>query len=74
MAKSDLNDLKRMWINQPSSLQKHHVLHGTRVLAIRETSVVYRVWFLDGPIISSQVPALALSAGWPKHLMNSERA
>jgi hypothetical protein len=56
-----------MWINQPSSLQAHHSLHGTRVLAEPEPNNprIYRVWFLDGPIHSQQVPAVALSEGWP---------
>jgi len=57
-------ELKRMWINQPSSLQPLHHLHGTNVLAYREYGNTYRVYFLSGSIICQQVPGLALSDGW----------
>lgn len=62
--------LRRMWINQPSSLQVEHPLHGTRVLAEDSdfgTGFV-RVWFLDGDIISKEMSVLTLSRGWPAHL------
>lgn len=55
--------MKRMWINQPSTLQTHHDLHGLNVLAVDEGHT-YRVYFLDGDIISMQVNKLALSTGW----------
>ena len=57
-------ELKRMWINQPSTHQPFHHLNGTNVLAYRETENTYRVYFLSGDIISQQMPALALSEGW----------
>jgi len=58
--------MKRMWINQPSTLQQYHAMHGTRVLAEHEYGDTYRIWFLDGPIESQQLPGRALLIGWPK--------
>lgn len=58
-------DLRRMWINQPSTLQPYHALHGTHVLALGETDRTCRVYFLSGPVISQHVDCGALSAGWP---------
>lgn len=53
----------RMWINQPSSQQPLHHLHGTNVLAVQENSTTYRVYFLSGSVISQQVSYSALSPG-----------
>ena len=53
--------MNRMWINQPSTLQPLHELHGVRVLADGN-----RVWFLDGDVVSMEVPPRTLSKGWPK--------
>ena len=55
--------LKRMWIDQPSTLQPLHSLHGTNVLAQPETDKVMRVYFLSGDVISQRVPNEALSPG-----------
>ena len=54
-------NLKRMWINQPSTLQPLHHLNGVNVLANGST-----VYFLSGPIISMEVPTnpSPLSHGW----------
>lgn len=53
--------MRRMWINQPSTLQPLHHLHGVNVLA--EGTKVY---FLSGPTISMEVPTNPnpLSEGW----------
>lgn len=56
--------IKRMWINQPSETQTYHDLHGTNVLAVLEHDNTYRVYFLSGHVISSQIDHLALSPGW----------
>lgn len=56
--------LTRMWINQPSSLQPHHDLHGTNVLALHEYDNTYRVYFLSGDTISQQMFSTSLSKGW----------
>lgn len=60
-------NLTRCWINQPSSLQPHHNLHGVRVLVAEDESPAYpRIYFLDGPVHSLTISRLALSAGWPE--------
>lgn len=56
--------MERMWINQPSKLQVYNQLHGTNVLAIKESDTVYRVYFLEGNVVSQRVSKLALSKGW----------
>lgn len=61
--------IERMWINQPSTLQPLHELHGTRVLAVIDPAdkFTHDVYFADnGPTVSMRVSALALSRGWPK--------
>jgi hypothetical protein len=59
-----ITDIKRMWVNQPSSSQLRHDLHGTNVIAVQETDRVHCVFFLSGPAISCQIPNECLSAGW----------
>jgi len=59
--------LTRMWINQPSTLQPHHKLHGTNVLARHEYGDTMQIFFLSGEVISQQVSRLALSPGWNSH-------
>lgn len=56
--------MKRYTIDQPSTLQPLHSMHGVRVLAVPETDKVMRVYFLSGEVISQQVPKLCLSEGW----------
>lgn len=60
-----------MWINQPSTLQDDHEHHGRNVLAHfeRDTRMgpLYRVYWLDGPVISSEMLKLSLSEGWNTH-------
>lgn len=57
-------EIKRMWIDQPSTLQDYHKLNGTNVLAYHEYGNTMRVYFLSGDVISQQMPILALSNGW----------
>lgn len=57
-------DLKRMWINQPSTLQPHHGLNGKNVLAEVLSPVYARVWFTEGNIISMEIARRCLSEGW----------
>lgn len=56
--------MKRMYIDQPSKNQLLHKLHGVNVLAVKETDLCMRVYFLSGEIISQQVPNICLSEGW----------
>ncbi len=56
---------QRMWINQPSTSQPNHPLHGVRVLAVQEDDDTARVYFLKGPVVSQQISTAYLSDGWP---------
>lgn len=60
------NQLLRMWINQPSSLQPLHALHGVNVLAHLENEhdKTTRIYFLSGDVTSQDAPRAALSKGW----------
>lgn len=53
--------MKRMWINQPSTYQEFHKYHGKNVLLDTVHEVIY---FLEGPVISMQVPLRILAKGW----------
>lgn len=63
----------RMWINQPSTLQPLHKLHGERVLAINENGS-WRVYFLRGNVVSMMVPDNTLSGGWNEEMRPPEAA
>lgn len=59
---------RRMWINQPSTLQPENKLHGRNVLAYNynkeyPTTLIY---FTDGETVSQYVFTNALSEGWKK--------
>lgn len=54
----------RMWINQPSTLQSLHHLHGTNVLVVHDYENTYRAYFLSGNIESMQISSMELSKGW----------
>lgn len=58
------NAPQHMWINQPSTLQPLHHLHGTNVLAIHETDQTMRIYFLSGDAVSQHAPNNTLSPGW----------
>jgi len=59
-----VNYPKRMWINQPSTIQPLHHLNGTNVLAVSEGAETMRIYFLAGDVISMQASPLWLSEGW----------
>lgn len=56
-------EFSRMWINQPSTHDALHHMHGTNVLAAPNG----RIYPVAGDIISMQVPNNALSQGWNRH-------
>jgi hypothetical protein len=61
------NDIfpKRMWINQPSTLQPDHDHHGKNVIISNEPySQFYRAHFLSGPVVSMLIASESLSEGW----------
>lgn len=55
---------KRKWVNQPSTLQPLHHLHGTNVLAVHEYDDTWSIFFLSGETASQQCSGLCLSNGW----------
>lgn len=61
-----MNRLQRMWINQPSTSQPLHKLHGTNVLAchIPNRPGHMLIYFLSGDVISMEALSLCLSNGW----------
>lgn len=55
--------LVRKWINQPSTLQQLHKLHGSRVLYDSSNNEIY---FTEGDVICQRmVDKSVLSDGWP---------
>lgn len=62
-------DIRRAWINQPSSLQPLHDLHGARVLLVDydQDSASVVTYFVDnGPTVSGVYPKTCFSFGWPE--------
>jgi len=53
--------IKRKWVNQPSTFQRHHEYHGVPVLYDTKEQ---RAYFLKGNVISMQMHPEALSDGW----------
>lgn len=58
--------MRRMWINQPSTLQPLHGMHGVHVLACPDTDRTTRAYLLSGDVNDMQVPREVLGDGWPK--------
>lgn len=57
--------LHRMWINQPSTHQEFHKMHGTNVLADLDSRPnIARIYFLESTVISQDILKTALSDGW----------
>ena len=64
-----MSDIRRMWVNQPSKLQRYHHLHGQRVHADigissnqhKQARSMVRVYFLHGSRISQNIHRTALS-------------
>jgi hypothetical protein len=45
----------RAWINQPSTLQPLHSLHGTRCIAKdNDDEETVRIWFTSGEVLSME--------------------
>lgn len=62
--------MQRYWINQPSTAQPAHSMHGRLVLAapLSPGDITVTVYFVEGDVHSAYIPASALSPGWPEHL------
>lgn len=56
----------RVCINQPSSLQRHHKMHGTNAIAedFDNRDQFVRIWLTEGDVISQDIETSALSCGW----------
>lgn len=59
-----MTNIKRMWVNQPSTQQQYHSQHGTKVLAEITNDEIIDVYFLSGAIIGQKMHKIALSQGW----------
>lgn len=64
-------NMRRMWVNQPSTHQPDHEHHGQNVLVMEKegklvevSKGIVDVWFTQGPIHSMQMFTLGLSDGW----------
>lgn len=63
------NHMARFWVNQPSTLQQAHTLHGLHVIAPQDLAACGNsatVYFVRGPVISALISPQALSPGWPR--------
>jgi len=46
------NKIYRGWINQPSTLQDLHELHGKKCIVEDRGDASVRIWFTEGPVHS----------------------
>lgn len=60
--------LKRMWVNQPSTLQMDHKYHGMNVLVneveLKDEDDFLDAYFVKGDMHSARLSKLALDDGW----------
>ena len=65
-----MQQIRRMWVNQPAKSQPYHWLHGTLVVAIDEEELPLQClcYPTRGATISVYISKTALSEGWPEHL------
>jgi hypothetical protein len=66
-------NLKRMWINQPSTLQKYHKLHDVNVLVedIPKREKYTRIFHISGIVHSEEVDSNILEDGWRSNFIIS---
>lgn len=55
---------RRMWVNQPSTLQPLHAWHGLNVIAVPDFGGGHRCYPLAGDVISFHAPKGCMSEGW----------
>lgn len=53
-----MNKTYRAWINQPSTLQPLHKLHGTYCIAVEDRPGNVRLYFTEGPVHSMDADPL----------------
>lgn len=61
MSKLSSGRPRRVWINQPSTLQPHHKLHGKYAIAIPEEGPVCDIHFTEGDVHSMRIQKLCIS-------------
>jgi hypothetical protein len=62
-----MDKVKRAWINQPSTSQDYHSLHGKNILVEvpkNKDEIWLRAYFLDGDVVSQFINKNALENGW----------
>lgn len=58
--------MERMFINQPSSSDSLHSMHGVKVLVEGGgRGFIARVWPVSGSVVSLEIPRYYLGRGWP---------
>jgi hypothetical protein len=66
--------MRRMWVNQPSTLQKFHKYNGANVLEDEHDkdhkgTIFTRIYFTSGPVHSTSVTRASLSEGWQTQMV-----
>jgi hypothetical protein len=56
-----MDKIYRAWINQPSTLQALHYLHGHHCIAQDKGEDHVRIFFTEGPVHSMRVPRQSIS-------------
>lgn len=54
-------NLYRAWINQPSTRQELHYLHGKRGIVNDDGNITVQIFFTEGPVHSMQIPRSTVS-------------
>jgi hypothetical protein len=54
-------EIYRAWINQPSTLQPLHHLHGTPCIAMEDRPGNVRLYFVEGAVHSMDADPLSIS-------------
>ena len=64
--KPGIDNLARYWVNQPSTLQPHHNLHGVNLIAetTPDSDGIVRAYMVEGDTISMNIQKGSLCGGW----------
>lgn len=54
-------NIYRAWINQPSTLQPFHKMHGAKCIVVDSGDGWVEAWFVEGPLHMTEMPRDALS-------------
>lgn len=67
-----MSGVRRMWVNQPSTMQPMHDRHGQLVIAHHDYDDQWRCFPIAGNTVSFMANRLWLSDGWPRHLQDEQ--